>query len=394
MLIRFPFRSALILLSACLGVAGALCSVDYALGGREKLRRQFQNLGTNLLIVTPQQSRTVAGRARTGTLVQTLVPADARALRLANLAIVRSSPTFARAFLVKAGDLAKNNTPVIGVEPEFFEMKHWPVVKGEEFTTDQDRAAARVVLLGSSIARDLLGDDAVGAHVLINRVPFEVTGVLAERGQGLDAANEDMQAYVPLSTAMHRLANAEYFSSMIFEVNRPDDIDNTGERVRAILRRRHPRLPKLPDDFDVQNQKQLMDTQLTVSERMFSYSRWIALCALTLAGLGTLSISWIAVRERASEIGIRRALGATPADILIQFLFEAMAPALLGCALGLAGARQATPVLAKIAAQPAVFEPRIALIALGVSTGLNALFALLPARAASLCDPISAIRRE
>ena len=359
-----------------------------------KLLDQFERLGANVLTVTPQQSRSVAGRARTGSIVQTLVPADLHAIRAANVPMVRSSGTFSQAFLLKAGDLAKNNAPVIGVEPQFFAIKHWSIAEGEPFTADEDRYAARVALLGQTIARDLFGESAVGSRILINRVPFEVAGVLAVRGQGLDNSNEDAQIYVPLNTAMRRLANAEYYSSILIEIVDQDRLDAAQDQIRAILRKRHPRFLKLPEDFDVQNRKQLMDTQLAVSGRMYSYARWIGGCALALSGFAATAISWISVRERTKEIGVRRALGATQPDIFIQIVFEALSPAAAGCVAGVAIARQAALELAKIATQPAVFETRTAIVAASVSVALFALFALLPARAAARVDPIQALQFE
>ncbi len=393
-LIRFPLRTLLVMLSAMLGVAGALCSVNYALGGREKLLDQFEKLGANVLIVTPQQSRPIAGRARTGTIVQTLVPADVRAIQIANLPIVRASATFSRAFLIKAGDLAKNNTPVIGVEPAFFAIKHWGVMDGELFTAEQERRGARVALLGSTIARELFNRSPVGMRVLVNRVPFDIIGVLAERGQGLDASNEDTQVYVPLRTAMQRLANADYFSSVLFELARPDDLVNTGQQIRSILHKRHRQFAKLPEDFDVQNQRRLIDTQMAVSSKMYSFARWIGFCALLVGGLGALSISWIAVRERTNEIGTRRALGATRFDVFVQIAFEAMLPAGFGTTSGVVVARHAVDVLANIAAQPRVFDEQVAIIACALSIAINTIFSALPARAAARLDPMQALHFE
>jgi putative ABC transport system permease protein len=393
-LVRFPFRTLLIVMIAWLGVTVAVCSVNYALGGRQKLLDQFERLGTNIVIVTPQQSRTTGGRARTGSIVQTLVPADVRAIELAGLPILRSSPSFSRALLVKAGYLAKNSTPVIGVHSTYFEIKHWGVAQGQGFTTDEERGAAKVALLGSSVAKDLFGDFAIGNSISINRIRFAIVGVLAERGQGLDTANEDMQVYVPLSTAMRRLSNVEYFSSILFEVKSPDEMNTASEQIRAILHKRHPVVRKLPEDFAVQNQKELMDTQLAVSSRMLSYARWIAVCTLLISGFGALSLSWIAVRERTREIGTRRALGATRTDVFMQFLFESTVPAFLGCAFGIATVRLATPEISWLAGHPAVFDHNIERIAALAAICLNTIFGLLPAKRASELEPVDALRFE
>lgn len=195
---RFPLRSGLLLLSAMLGVGGVTSAINYAEDGRLKALNQIRLMGTNILLVTPQPSRAVGGRARTGTIVTTLVEQDYTAIQHELPDIQRSSATAAGTFLIKAGDLSKNNCPVIGVEPDYFRIRNWPVRDGAVFDSTDARHASRLVLLGSTVARDLFAESSpVGQRVLINRVPFEVTGVLAERGQSLEAGNGDNQAIHP-----------------------------------------------------------------------------------------------------------------------------------------------------------------------------------------------------
>ncbi len=369
--------------------------MNYALGGRQKIIDRFERLGTNVLIVRPKQSRAVGGRSRTGDIVTTLTPADESAIRKAVPSIRRASPTFVRSFVVKAGDLNKSGCSVIGVQPEFFAIKHWTTMEGDLFTTAQERQNARVAMLGATLARELFGDESpVGQRLFINRVPFHVGGVLAERGQSLDAANEDTQVYVPLSTAIHRLSNVDYFSSLLLEMDGWDDLDEGAQAVRSTLRKRHRTIGKLPEDFDVQNQKLLMDTQLAVSSRLFRYVRWIGACALALAGLGVLAISWIAVKERTNEIGTRRAIGATRSDIFGQILFEAVVLSGSGCLVGLVVSLELSYRLAHWTSQPHVFDLSSAYTAIAISFGLNVLFSTLPARAAATLNPIQALRYE
>jgi putative ABC transport system permease protein len=392
---RFPLRSALTILSAILGVAGALASINYALGGRKKISDQLARLGTNVLIVTPRQSRSIGGRARTGSLVTTLTPADYASLGRDIPLFARSSPFFTRSFLVKAGDLSKNNCTVIGVEPDYFSIKEWTARKGELFAAGDERHMARVALLGASAARDLFGDASpLGERLLVNRVPFQVLGVLSERGQSLDAANEDDQVYIPLTTSMRRLTNVDYYSGILFEVGRWQDMDRAALAVSAVLRHRHEPSEKLPDDFQVQNQKQLLDTQLASSSQLLFFVRWIGVSALAVSGLGVLAISWIGVRERTPEIGTRRALGATKSDIFLQVICEAAVLSGLGCLLGLLVALKTSDLLAQWAAQPRIFDQSSAWLAVGVATLLNLGFAAIPATGAARLDPIQALRFE
>lgn len=392
---RFPLRSSLTILSAVLGVAGALASINYALGGRQKVTDQLGRLGTNVLIVTPEQSRSVGGRARTGTLVPTLTPADYASILREIQLFSRSSAFFTRSFLVKAGDLSKNNCVVAGVEPDYMAIKNWSTREGDLFGIAELRRMARVVVLGSTVAKDLFGNASpMGQRILINRVPFEVVGVMSERGQGLDAANEDDQVYVPLTTAMHRLSSVDYYSGILLAVDRWDNMDGAAEATRGVLRQRHRTIGKLPADFQVQNQKQLLDTQLAASSQLLFFVRWIGMSALAVSGLGVLAIAWIGVRERTCEIGTRRALGATRADVFLQILWESMALSAIGCSLGLIAASEASTLLASWAVQPSVFDQASARLAVAVATALNLSFAAIPARGAARLDPIQALHFE
>jgi putative ABC transport system permease protein len=391
---RFRLRSSLILLSATLGVAGVVSSVNYASGGRQQVLDQIRRLGTNVVNVTPQQSRGVGGRARTGSIVTTLVEQDYLAIRRELPSLARSSALATGGFRLKAGEFSKT-TSVVGCEPDYFRIKSWSLERGEFFDASDLRKSARVAILGHTVARDLFGyEEAVGRRLFINRAPFEVVGVLAELGQGLDAANEDNQVYVPLSTAMRRVMNVEYFSGLVFELDRWGAMDDGAKAIADMLRRRHHSSPKQPEDFQVQNQKELIDTQTASAERLSFFVRWIGLSGLVVSGLGALAISWIAVKERTVEIGTRRALGATACDIFFQLLFEAAVVSSLGCAFGLAAGWQSSRLIAEQARLPFVFDWTNARVALAFAVGLNLMFALLPSGKAARLDPIRALKYE
>jgi len=392
---RFPLRSGLLLLSAMLGVAGVTSAISYAAEGRLKALTQIHRMGTNILVVTPQQSRAVGGRARTGAVVTTLVEQDYAAIQRELPDITRSSATATGSFLVKAGDLSKNSCPVIGVEPSYFPIRNWIAADGLIFGSADARRSSRVVLLGWTVARDLFGDASpVGRRVLINRVPFEVIGVLAERGQSLDAGNEDNQVYIPLTTAMHRLMNVTYYSSMVFEIADWDRMDEDAQTIRETLTRRHHVLTNLPADFQIQNQKSLIDTETLTAEKLAFLVRWVGLSGLFVSGLGILAITWIAVRERIAEIGTRRALGATASDILFQFLFEAAIVSLIGCLVGLAAGWEGSMIIAQRAGLPFYFDWPAARLVILLSAGLNLAFALFPSGKAALLHPVRALKHD
>jgi putative ABC transport system permease protein len=392
---RFRLRSGIIFLSALLGVGGVISLINYAAEGRLKVLYRIQRLGTNVLVITPQLSRNVGGRAKTGTNVTTLVAADYAQILREIPEIEKSSATATTFFLVKAGDLSKSNCLVMGTEPDFLRIRHWQTTEGEFYGIAEMRRSARVAVLGSTVRRDLFGSQSpIGKRMFINRVPFEVRGVLEERGQGLDATNEDNQVYVPLSTAMRRLANVDYFSSILLAVTRWDRMDETTEAVHQVLKKRHRVPENVPEDFQIQSQKALIDTEIASSNRLTFLVRWVGLSGLVVSGLGILAICWISVGERVPEIGIRRALGATKSDIFFQFLFEALLISVVGCFAGLIAGWRSTESIAERAELPFFFDWSNAKLVVGFAVSMHLIFLLVPSRRAALLDPIRAQKAE
>ena len=391
---RYRLRSTLVMLSAALGVAGVACSVNYGASGTQKILEQIRRMGTNVLIITPAASRPVAGRARTGEPVTTLVERDYAAIRRELLTRSRSSAIVSASFWIKAGDLSKNAT-IIGCEPDYFSIKNWTVTDGELFDASQGRSASRVALLGRTVATDLFGNASpVGQRIMINRVPFTVSGVLAERGQGLDVGNEDNQVYVPLTTAMRRLMNLDHYNAIVLEIDNLRAMDAAADTVRTLLHQAHHIRFNQREDFQIQNQKTLVDTQHAAASRLGFFLRWIAGSALLVSGLGMLGITWIVVKERTAEIGIRRALGASAADIFFQVLFESATLALLGCGLGFAISWPLSRIISSSPGLLFVFDVKSAAFAFIAAAILNVLFALWPSRKAACVSPLTALRYE
>jgi putative ABC transport system permease protein len=390
---RYRLRSVLTIACAALGVAGVITSVDYASGGRQQVLAQIRRMGTNLVIVSAQQSRTTAGRARTGAIVTTLRESDYDALRRDLVGWVRSSAVVSRPLRLKAEGLSKIS-PIIGCEPAYFAIKSWPVAAGALFDTADVRRTARTAVLGWNVSTELYGAESpVGQRLFINRVPFDVVGVLAERGQGLDVANEDEQVYVPLTTAMRRLLSVDYFNALVFEIGDWSEMDRSAAVMTDVLRLRH-RTARSPADFQIQNQKELIDTQLASSAKLGFLVQWIGVSGLAVSGLGVLAIAWITVKDRTTEIGTRRALGARATDIFFQFVFEAFTTATLGSVAGLTLGWAGSQAAAARAQLPFVFDRPAAGLALLLALGLNLLFAVWPAIRAAKLNPIRALKFE
>lgn len=391
---RYRLRSTLVIGCAALGVAGAITSVNYASGGRVQVLEKIRRLGTNVVVVSAEQSRAEGGRARTGQIVTTLQEPDYLAIRREIGGIARSSALVSAGLRLKAGYTSKV-TSVVGVEPDFFAIKAWTLQEGAFFGEEETRRTSRVALLGYTVARDLFGDEPpVGARLFINRVPFEVIGVLAERGQGLDVTNEDQQVYVPVTTMMRRLLNRDYYTSILFELEDGGEMARVSAEIESLLRTRHRISAFRPDDFRVSNQKDLIETQLASANRLGFLVRWIGLSGLAVSGLGILAIAWIAVRDRTTEIGTRRALGATAPHVFFQFAFESMVLASAGALAGLVLGWAASRFIAGQAALPFVFDGANAVLALLVAFVLNLMFSSWPALRAARLDPIRALKHE
>ena len=391
---RYRLRSGLLIGCAAFGVAGAITAVNYASGGRQQILEQIQRLGTNVIVVSAKQSRAVAGRERTGSIVTTLGEPDYLALKRELLGPVPSSALVSAPLRLKAGFLSRVS-PVVGVEPNYFPMKFWRLEDGTFFDEDHLQRSARVALLGYAVARDLYESGSpIGERLFINRVPFEVIGLLSERGTGLDQADEDRRVYVPLTSAMRRLLNIDYYTAILFEVEDFGAMEQVEQQILDLMRVRHRISAFRPDDFTVQSRRELIDTQLAAADRLGFLVSWIAFSVLIVAGLGILAITWIAVRDRTNEIGTRRALGATGPDIFFQFAFEAIVLATIGVLAGLLLGWTATGIVTAQMNLPLVFDRGNALLALSTAFALNFVFASWPALRAARLDPILALQHE
>ena len=355
---------------------------------------QIRKLGSNVLVVTPAPSRAIAGRARTSAAVTTLVQRDYTTLRHELTQVTRSSAVATGSFWVKAQDFSKNAS-IVGCEPDFFPIREWPVETGAVFDDAQNRGLERVALLGHTVATELFGTQSpVGRRILISRMPFVVIGVLQERGQGLDTANEDSQIYVPLDTAMRRLMNSDHFAAIVLQIESIDTMDDAASLAQLVLHRLHHVPANRNDDFQILNQRALIDTEANASTRLGFYLRSIGASALMVSGMGILGITWLSVKERTREIGVRRALGATSSDIFLQFWLENGTAALVGCILGLAFSWPISRAVAQMNSLPFGYDCGVAEIAVIASLALNALFTILPARKAARLDPMAALRYD
>lgn len=373
-------RATLALASVAVGVAAVILTSAIGTGAQQEVIRKIETTGTNLLIVRPAQVERLASRQTIRGVVTTLVPEDAVAVatlpRVANAA-----PGVERTVRVKAGAIA-SMTKVLGTTPAFLTIRNFRVQSGRFF--DDADELQRVAVLGARTAEALFPDgNAVGAEVRVRGVPFHVIGVLDAKGATADGGDEDNQILVPIRTAMRRVFNTTWLTTVFVTAR---DVDAARADITTLLRERHA-----TEDFAVQNTTKFLSMQKQTADFLTLLATGLAGIALVVGGVGILALMLMSVRERTSEIGLRIAVGATPNDILAQFLFEATLLALGGWMAGLTiGAIGAAAVALGTEWTLAVpVNALIASIAMVLIAGLG--FGAFPARKASLLPPIEAL---
>jgi putative ABC transport system permease protein len=386
-------RTLLTSLALILGVAGAIIAESYASAGHAQLVEQLQRLGITVVTVTPKQSRNAGVRARTGAPVTTLDARDYREIQRRVPELDGTSATVVGSFLAKAGDLSKSNSTVLGVEPSFALIRQWRMHSGESFSEADERSAARVAVLGASVARDLFNDSLpIGQRMFINRVPFRVVGVLEDSGSDLGSASQDDQIFVPLRTASRRLLNVDSYSSLVLNVSQWSRMGDAVDNVRSVLTATHRDASPAREDFQIQTQQALAEAAVDAAKRVRRYVSLITAGSLLTAGFGTLAICWISVGQRTAEIGTRRALGATARDIFLLFLIEVMLIGLTAAVFGVALGQVLTIMLSAWLKSPLTFHWYTGVVIATLETLLALGFGAGPAMRASRIDPILALR--
>jgi putative ABC transport system permease protein len=389
-------RSLLTMLGVIIGVAAVVSAVAVGQGGAASIMNAVGQLGDNLLYVVPANPRLGPGQPEG--LTQSLKPEDAAAIleRCAGT-VARVSTGVQGSVLVKAGS---NNwrASLNGVDPGFFTVNNYTVGQGRALNQTDEDTRARVVVLGKTVVENLYGTkeyNPVGQEVLVNRVRFQVVGVLTEKGSTL-GQNQDDLVMVPLHTALYRILNQKHVSFISVQCRSADGMDLAQEQIISLLRRRHRLSPPFPDndDFTVMSQAQLMAVMETVTSALTALLASIAGISLTVGGIGIMNIMLVSVTERTREIGIRKALGATEANIRAQFLIESAMLSLLGGVIGVLLAVGIAFIAARLSGWPIAASPASVMVAVGVSAGIGIFFGYWPARKAARLHPIEALRRE
>jgi putative ABC transport system permease protein len=384
-------RATLAVSSVTAGVAAVVVTGAIAAGAEADIRRQLESLGANLLVVRPAQVKRFVARKEVKGVVTTLRVDDFDAIAPLD-SVADAIPGLEGPVKVKAGTAAMT-TKVLGTAPEFPVVRRFQMRSGRFFDADDDRAARRVAVLGARVADALFDQDPVGLTVRIRGIPFDVIGVLAPKGV-VAGGDEDNQIIVPIRTALRRLFNAPWLTSIFVSVADSRAVPDTARDINRVLRVRHRVEPDQQPDFEVQNAATFLALQRQTVEMVGRLTIAVGAIAVVVGGTGILALMLMAVKERTGEIGLRMAVGAQPRDILMQFLFEAALLAFAGWTAGVVlGVGAATAVALSTSWKIGVPWEAL-LVSLGMATTIGLGFGTVPARTASLIPPIRALRRE
>ena len=393
-LARSKLRSFFMMLGVIVGVAAltALASVGEAT--RQETMRQFKRmLGTfDTLTVRPGAGST-RGMPSLGSVEPSLKFPDGPAIA-AGVPGVKRVALVQQAFDLDVSYRDATTVPlVLGVSPNWADIRGEVVASGAHLSEEDDGSLARVTVIGADVARDLFhGENPLGKVIRIADVPFQVKGVMASRGAGPGGASLDNMLVIPVSTAAKRLFNRDYLTTLVVQLVDANASDRVAENVRALLRERHRIIPPAQDDFTVGSPRATLAQITRVGSTLSKVVTGVAVIATLIGGAVIMSLMLIGVSERRREIGVRRAVGATRADVMQQFLVEAILISALGGAVGiLIGAGGAT-VGALLQKLPPAYMWSMIGGAVALSVAVGVIFGLYPAWKAANVDPIEALR--
>ena len=394
-------RSGLTTLGIVIGVGAVITMVSLGEGAQMQVEEQINRMGTSVLTIRPgQEFSHGVSRGDTRMSIE-----DAEALRNETRGLLKISPELQSRMQVTYLRWNSNNQ-VMGVWPDYFEIYDHGLISGRYFTEGEVRGRRRVAILGYSIPERLgeIPTDSsaypiaaallIGKTIQIRGIPFEVIGVLEEKGDAMWLRPDD-QVFIPQSTAQYRvMGGRDRLGTIYAATETPEEMNQAIAEIDRIMRREHRILPGEDADFSIRNSTDLLETFNATAQTFTLLLAGIAGISLLVGGIGIMNIMLVSVTERTREIGIRKALGATRRAIMTQFVVEASTLCLLGGVLGVGLGYGAAEMTTRIAELNTVVSPQVVALALAISALIGLFFGIWPARRAAILDPIDALRYE
>jgi putative ABC transport system permease protein len=391
-ILKNKMRAALTMLGIIIGVAAVIVMVAVGYGARTRIRAQINNLGTNMIVITPGAAQQ-AGVSQGAQAFPNLSLKDVDKIRAEAQTVSAVSPVIVSRTAV-IGPSGNWRTQINGVDTDFQTIRDWQTSSGDFFTADDVRSIHKVVLLGNTVAQNLFpGQDPVGAEIQIRNSVYKVAGVLAPKGQTASGSDSDDVVLMPYTTASATLSGRTFIPQILASTANEQDIPAAQEEIRTLLRESH-KVTDGNDDFTVKNQADLATAAESSTQVMTLLLAAIASISLLVGGIGIMNIMLVSVTERTREIGIRMAIGARGSDVLTQFLVESIVMGILGGVVGLLLGYAGAKVLGHFTGWETVISPIIMIVAVGFSGAVGVFFGYYPARKAAALNPIQALRYE
>ena len=391
-------RTALTTLGIIIGVAAVIAMVGVGKGAEKRIDEAIQGLGENVLFV--RNGTSVSGGVRGGSNSKvSLTRADAEAIERQAPAIAIAAPTVRTTGQVVFGN-SNWFTTVYGVGDAYLRARDWTIGDGRTFNPQEERASAKVAIIGETIVEQLLGDqNPIGMIIRIDRIPFRVIGVTRPKGESSWGRDHDDVVFVPISTAKSRMNVGERFRGrfvrdITVKARSADLLGEAEQQIIEILRERHRIRPGQPDDFYVRNIAQYLEARAKSERAMSMLLAAVAGISLIVGGIGIMNIMLVSVTERTREIGLRMAVGAKAPDVLYQFLVEALVLSLLGGLIGVSLGFGVAQAITQFFNWPTMVSLDAVVVAFGFAALTGVFFGFYPARKAAQLDPIESLRFE
>lgn len=386
-------RSILTMLGIIIGVGAVIAMISIGMGVKQNVTNSIASLGSNMLIVSPGSTNKGGVRSAAGS-SQKLKYEDAEAIKKKIKNIDYVSPTVNGSYQIVNGH-ENWNSSVYGVTPEYLKIRDLTIGTGSFITQTDLNSRNRVAVIGTTVAANLFDtENPVGKNIRINNQPYKVIGVIESKGQSSMGQDQDDVVIIPLTTAQERLMGITYIRSINIQVSSADKIESVQGQVETLLRQRHHIIGDKEDDFTVRNLTSLMETMTSTTTMLTLFLGSIAAISLLVGGIGIMNIMMVSVTERTREIGIRKALGATFQNIMMQFLIESVVIGVIGGLMGVAVGVGIALAIAKTGLFQTVITAAPILISFSFSVGIGLFFGIYPARKAARLDPIEALRYE
>jgi putative ABC transport system permease protein len=386
---RNKMRSLLTMLGVIIGVGAVIGSVSLTSGATKQVEDQVSSLGSSVVTIFSGNFTSGGMRGGWGS-APTLTVADALAVAgLTN--VVAISPEVRDREQVLANGL-NWNTQVLGESPDYPQIRNWGVASGAMFSDLDVRTLAKSAVIGKTVADELFpNENPIGQTIRIRNLPFQVVGQLAAKGFNLFGQDQDDVVIVPYTSHMHRITTRTFLNDILVEAANDQAIAGVQQDITDLLLTRHR---SREQDFTVRTQLELMQMFTSASRTMGFLLAGVAAVSLVVGGIGIMNIMLVSVTERTREIGIRMAVGARAADILVQFLIEAVTLSAIGGTIGIIGGVGFSKIVAYAKGMPTVTPVTWIIIAFVSSALIGIISGFYPAWKASKLDPIEALRYE